>query len=371
MMASSFGQLVVGGFAGEALPLTFARALAEGRRGGAILFRRNIARDAGRETVDLAAVARLNASIRDATPTDSPPIVAVDQEGGRVARLGAPALFVPSLRTLEHADATFVRRVAHAQGVELAALGFTMNFAPVLDVRVNAGDTVIGDRSFGTDPFRVAVLGAAYAAGLSAGGVDACGKHFPGHGDADVDSHVALPVVRKHRAELDELELVPFRAAARERVAAFMTAHILFPALDERQPATLSHAIATGLLRDEIGFEGVLFSDDLEMGAVRGVASVGETALLAIQAGCDVLLVCSDEAAQEACVEAIDREALKSAWFHHRCEEALARSMRMRRARPPRPVTDRAALDALVGGGRSREVARELEALTGAFGGVR
>ena len=322
------GQMLVVGLAGIQLEPEERRALAAGERGGVVLFRRNI-RDAS-----LRAVAELNSSVRDAAPADLPPLVAVDQEGGRVMRLGAPAMQLPPMRRVgDLDDDALVRRVAASQGRELHALGFTMSFAPVADVHTRDENPIIGDRAFATTPERVARLGGAWADGLATGGVLSCAKHFPGHGDTTVDSHLALPRVDRPRADLERLELASFRALAKHpTIDSMMTAHVVYPALDAEQPATLSHAICTDLLRREMGFAGVLFSDDLEMKALT--MPTGEAAVRAVTAGCDVLLVCSRADLVTAAHEALVHEAEKSAAFRARCEEAFARGIAMRRRVP-------------------------------------
>ncbi len=347
------GQLLVGGFEGHTLTASFAEALGKGERGGAVLFRRNL-------TPDIHATARLNASIRDACRADLPPLIAVDQEGGRVARLGSPLLVLPPMREIGRTgDPLFVARVAEAQATELAALGFTMNFAPVLDVHTRAENPIIGDRAFASTPEAVALLGVAYAEGLARGGVLACGKHFPGHGDTTTDSHFDLPVVAHDRARLEAVELPPFRAAASAGIAALMTAHVLFPALDPAVPATLSRAVCTHLRR-EIGFRGVLISDDLEMKAVADRFGIEETAVRSIDAGCDLILVCRDEALQARAHAALVDRAARDGAFRARCVEAADRVLGMRRAAPPRPILDSAALVQHVGGPRSRALSEEL-----------
>src|SRR5579859_5561113 len=203
-MASSelAGQLVMGGFPGTLLPARFERALREGRRGGAVLFRHNL--DEG-----LAQVAALTSALRGAAP--APPLIGVDQEGGRVARLGDPLLRVPAMRTVASwGDALLAERIARVLGDQLAALGFTIDFAPVLDVNTCEKNPVIGDRSFGDDPALCARFGIARTRGLQASGLLACGKHFPGHGDTSTDSHVDLPIVEASRARLEAIELPPF-----------------------------------------------------------------------------------------------------------------------------------------------------------------
>ena len=345
------GQLLVGGFAGTTLTSSFEAALAAGHRGGAILFKRNV-------TGGLGAVLALNARIRDTAPRALPPLIAVDQEGGRVARLGAPLLVLPPMAVIGAlADVELAERLAERQGAELAALGFTMNFAPILDVHTRPDNPIIGDRAFSRDPERVAELGVAWARGLERGGVLACGKHFPGHGDTVTDSHLDLPRVEHGRTRLEAIEIPPFAAAARAKIAALMTAHVVFPALDPDAPATLSRAIA-GDLRCTIGFDGILVSDDLEMKAIK--VPVEESAVGAITAGCDMLLVCESEPLQERAHAALVARAKASREFRMRCREAATRCLTARRRMPPRPVGSIDELQMVLLG--SADVARELAA---------
>ena len=351
-LARLCGQLIVGGFDGPELSPRFVRALAEGRRGGAILFKRNLP--------DLASAARLSAAIAAAAPADLPPFLGVDQEGGRVSRLAPPFLVLPPMRTLgEIGDLDLIRRAARAVAVELAALGFNLNFAPVLDVDSNPENPVIGDRSFGRDPDLVARAGVAFAEGLADAGVLACGKHFPGHGDTSVDSHFDLPVISHDRARLDRVELPPFRAAAAAGLATMMTAHVVCEALDPGVPATLSRAICTDLLRGEIGFSGVLFSDDLEMAAVAARYPIEESAVLAIAAGCDVLLVCKSEDLADRAHAALVERARRDPAFLHRCREAADRGLAARRRSPPRPL-GQAAATAILGSPASQAILDEI-----------
>lgn len=342
------GQILVGGFDGPDLPPRYEQALREGRRGGAILFKRNVP--------DLDAVLRVCDAVRRAAPADLPPFLGVDQEGGRVVRLPAPFLALPPMRVLgEIGDLALVRRAARAVGAELAAAGFNLDFAPVLDVDSNPDNPVIGDRSFGRDPRTVMRAGVAFLQGLQDKSVLACGKHFPGHGDTTKDSHHDLPVVDLPLERLRAVELAPFRAAAEAGVATLMTAHVVYTALDPKLPATLS-PVACTRLRSEIGFGGVLVSDDLEMQAIAARWSVEEAAVQAVAAGCDLLLVCWSDEKQERAVEALGREAERSAAFRARCDEALVR-VRRARASARAPLADEAAALALVGGAESRAVA--------------
>jgi beta-N-acetylhexosaminidase len=353
------GQLIVGGFAGTTLPASYRSALARGERAGAILFRRNL-------TGDAADLLSLNRSIEEAGRAydGSPALIGVDQEGGRVTRLGPPALRLPPMRAFGRlGDAGLVERAASVLGAQLSSLGFTMDFAPVLDVDTCPTNPIIGDRSFHSDPAVVARLGAAFAGGLQGAGVMACGKHFPGHGDTTLDSHLDLPVVDLPRSRLESVELAPYRGLRASTCAAVMTAHVGYPCLDGARPATLSRAIVTGLLRDALGYDGLAISDDLEMKAVADRMPIQASAVEAVRAGCDVLLICSSEELQEAALDALVLEAESDAAFRAAVEAAAARCLAARRSFPPDP---RGGSEPFVGA-RARAMAAELEQ-RGVFG---
>ncbi len=363
------GQMLVVGLVGKQLAAEERRALSAGERGGVVLFRRNIhataSANSSLETASssaalaaMCAIADLNDQVRKAAPPDLPPLIAVDQEGGRVMRIGPPTMQLPPMRKVgDLDDDDLVRRVAEAQARELAALGFSMSFAPIADVHTRDENPIIGDRAFATTPDRAARLAGAFAEGLALGGVLSCAKHFPGHGDTSVDSHHALPHVDRRQTDLERLEIASFRALAKNpAVASMMTAHVVYTALDPEQPATLSHAICTDLLRNELGFGGVLFSDDLEMKALT--MSTAEAAVRAVNAGCDVLLVCSRADLAAEAHEALVREAEKSAAFKARCEEAFGRAIAMRRRVSPAPVLDEEPLERVFAA--SADVAVEL-----------
>jgi beta-N-acetylhexosaminidase len=180
-----------------------------------------------------------------------------------------------------------------------------MNLAPVLDVDTNPANPVIGARAFSSDPARVATCAVAYAAGLRDGGIHACGKHFPGHGDTSVDSHLDLPRLPHAMERLEAVELVPFRSAIHSGIEAIMTSHVLFEALDPGVPATLSRTVITGLLRERLGFDGLVITDDFEMQAIADRFEMGEAAVQAIEAGCDLILACHRIDRQRRIIEAI------------------------------------------------------------------
>lgn len=342
------GQLIVAGFDGTTLPEPLAADLQRGELGGFILFKRNL------PNVQ-AAYELCTAGLRLAPP-ELPPFLGVDQEGGRVARLPAPFLKLPPMRRLgATGEVDLVRRAASLLGEQLAALGFNLDFAPVLDVDSNPDNPIIGDRAFSSDPDVVARLGRAFVESLQACGVMACGKHYPGHGDTSQDSHVDLPVVDHDKARFDQVELPPFRTASLRGMACMMTAHVLYPELDPGVPATLSFRIATTLLRQEIGFGGVLFSDDLEMRALSERFTIEQSAVASIRAGCDALLICQDAALVRRARAALTQKIETDAEFAARCQQAVTRSLAARHRFPPRPAETLAeALDQLTGAAAER-----------------
>src|SRR5262245_31986569 len=273
------GQLLIAGFDGQALPVELRALAREFGLGGVILFARNIS--------EPEQVAELCYDASRLVP-ELPLWVSVDQEGGRVARLKAPFTEWPPMATLGRSgNVALAERFGRALASELKAIGITLDYAPVLDVHTNPQNPVIGDRALAEKPELVGQLGAAIIRALQAEGIAACGKHFPGHGDTSTDSHAELPLVEHPVERLRQVEFLPFRAAIEVQVASIMTAHVLLPALDEERPATLSRRIVSGLLRDELGFEGLILTDDLEMKAVSAQYTIPAAAVMAIDAGCD------------------------------------------------------------------------------------
>ena len=311
------GQLLVAGIAGTQPGEDGAAAIQDYQVGSIILFGRNV------ESAE--QLAQLNNGLKALNGDYIPLFLAVDQEGGRVDRMPAevenlpPALEFGSIPdTDSRLDTCF--ELGRTLAAQCAAFGFNLDFAPDMDVWSNPDNTVIGDRAFGTDLESVTYAANETAWGILSGGVIAAAKHFPGHGDTAVDSHYGLPVVDKTLEELEELELRPFRQAidttcvygtyGDAAIPAVMVAHILMTQLDPDWPASLSHKVVTGLLREELGFDGVVCTDDLTMGALAQTWGVGEAAVLAVEAGCDLLLVCHEldnlTAARSALLEAVD-----------------------------------------------------------------
>ncbi|HKO92943.1 MAG TPA: beta-N-acetylhexosaminidase, partial [Polyangiaceae bacterium] len=331
--AQLVGQLLVVGFDGQRAPSELGDALAQGERAGVILFRRNLTPGRG----GLGELQDSCAELAGLAPPGLPPLIAIDEEGGRVARLSPPALVLPPMRRIASlGDLGLLERVGLVMGQQLRCLGLTMNFAPVVDVDTNPDNPVIGDRAFSRDPSEVASCAGAYLRGLGGSGLLGCLKHYPGHGDTLEDSHHALPTVPHDRARLEAVELLPFRRLA-QQADSMMTAHVVYPGLDPGSAATLSSFISGTLLRAELGFEGVLFSDDLEMQAIAGHAEPEQSAVQAIEAGCDILLACSRAEVQARVHAALLEQFERSAPFAARCRQAAGRSLAMRRRCPPRP----------------------------------
>lgn len=277
----SIAATLLPGFVGTALPEWLAARLRAGL-GGVCLFGQNIA--------SARQLRTLTDAIYDANPDA---VVAIDEEGGDVTRLyyesGSPYPGNAILGRL--GDVGYTERVARRVGEELRRAGVNLDFAPDIDINSNPDNPVIGVRSFGTSPEVVAEHGAAWTRGLQSAGVAVAAKHFPGHGDTGADSHLELPVVDLSAAQLRERELVPFRAVVAAGARAVMTSHILLPQLDAIHPATLSPAIIGGMLRGELGFDGVVVSDALDMHGASGERGIPEAAVLALAAGCDLLCI--------------------------------------------------------------------------------
>jgi len=317
------GQLLIGSLPGMTITPEIRSLAREFSLGGVILFSRNI------EVPE--QVAELSGDVQ-ALATELPLWVSVDQEGGRVARLKRPFTEWPPMAVLGRSGNTeLASRFATALAAELEAVGVSLDYAPVLDIHTNPANPVIGDRALAEDAEAVARLGAAIVHGLQDGGVAACGKHFPGHGDTSVDSHLDLPLVEHPPDRIRRVECVPFREAIKADVAFIMTAHVLVPSLDEERPATLSPHIVRAILRDELGFGGVILSDDLEMKAIARSYAVPEAAVQAIAAGCDGLLICSGNVdIQAATLEALVYAVEQGRIPYKRLEDA---QQRLRRAK--------------------------------------
>ena len=335
------GQRFMVGFDGFEASADVKRLIRDYGVGHIIYFARNIA-----NPEQVAELSReLQACARDAGQ-DLPLVIGVDQEGGRVARMGPPWTVWPPLRALGRIGSDdLAERMGAALAAECRSCGINCDFIPNLDVDTNPDNPIIGNRSFATDTDLVGRLGAAMIRGLQAGRVIGSAKHFPGHGDTDSDSHLELPIVGLPRPRLYDVEIRPFRKAIEAGVATVMMAHVLYPDLDESLPASLSPAVVEGILRKEMKYDGVVLTDDLEMKAVAVRWKPAESAVLAMKAGCDVLPVCSKHDAQvdamEGAIRALESEELS--WESMDVSVARIRRMKERFLLPHRDPSPKEA----------------------------
>ncbi|ANE46950.1 glycoside hydrolase [Paenibacillus swuensis] len=293
------GQLFMVGFQGTKVTDEVRTMLEKYHVGGIIYFRRNVG--------ELEEIAALSSDLQRIGGKELPLLIAIDQEGGMVSRIDREVTLIPGAMALGAArDADAVYETARISGRELRELGINMNFAPSVDVNNNPLNPVIGIRSYGEEPELVGELGAAASAGYQEAGVAATLKHFPGHGDTDVDSHLGLGLVPHDADRLEAVELLPFVRCMEAGVDAVMTAHVVFPAYEPNGvPATLSHSVITELLRNKLGYDGVIVTDCLEMHAISKEYGIPQGAVMAVEAGADLVLVSHTFAEQAAAVEAV------------------------------------------------------------------
>lgn len=293
--AQKIGQLLIIGVEDKQLTSAHQKLIQDQYIGSIILFKRNI-KNEKQLTNFIAQLKQQNVY------TDIPLWITIDQEGGNVNRL--PEKF-PSASTLaEHHDPTLTYDSAATMGETLARYGIDVDFAPVLDINSNPKNPVIGDRAFGTTPLETAEQAVAMMKGLQSY-VITVGKHFPGHGDTSEDSHKTMPTVNKSWEELQQLELIPFYAAIEQKIDALMIGHLYFPQLDSEYPASLSKEIITHRLREEMGFTGLAISDDMVMGGITEQYNIGDAAVIALQAGIDMLIVGHEPTLQQEVITAI------------------------------------------------------------------
>ncbi len=315
------------------------RCVTELHAGGMILFSRNVQVPGDpMPPIDTALARDMIAELQRLTAI--PLFVAVDQEGGRVARLGAPFTPLPPAKNIgQTKDASLAASAARITGRELRAVGINFNFAPVADINSNRDNQVIGDRAFGDTPETVSAMVSAQVDAYRAGDILSCAKHFPGHGDTHLDSHFDLPTIEHALEVMNQRELLPFLAAIEAGVRAIMTAHILFPALDATGvPATLSEPILTNLLRNELGFDGLVVTDCLQMKAVTDTWGTAKAAVMAAKAGADILLVCHTWEEQEATFDALVAAANSGELSETRINESVARILHAKIGLPTREM---------------------------------
>ena len=319
-LKEKIGQLFILGFHGTTVSANLVRILSVYKPGGVILFARNLD--------DPIQAATLTNELQSHSP-DTPLWISIDHEGGTVFRLPNGLTPLPSSGELGRQNSEErVASVASIGARELQAIGVNVNYVPVLDLNTNPDNPIIGERSFGADPDLVSRLGWATVRAYQEQGILPCGKHFPGHGDTNADSHHELPVVSLSAEQLRERECRPFQTLIAKGLPAIMTAHVQYPQLDQDFPASLSKSIQTDLLREEFQFNGLIISDDLEMSAIMDHTNIHEAALTAIEAGTDHVLICHDETRQTAAMDAVYQAVTDRRIAESRIDESIERIIR-------------------------------------------
>ena len=326
-LEEQIGQVLMVGFWGNTPSQEIIDLIQHYHAGSIILFSRNVR--AAQQVLELTRSLQM---IAKQAGHPYPLLIAIDKENGIVQRLGEAATIFPGNMALAIDSEEIAYKVALATGQELKALGINMNLAPVVDVNNNSANPVIGVRSFGEDPQQVARLGAAMVKGYHAAGILSCLKHFPGYGDTAVDSHLALPTLPYGLERLEALELVPFRSGIKAGADSVMIAHVAFPAMTRRNmlPATLSPDIVQGLLREKLGFNGAILSDCMEMKAISDTFGTERAAVLALQAGIDLVLVSHRYTQQRGSIAAIQEAVHTHELSPQAVQQAAERLLRLK-----------------------------------------
>ena len=316
------GQMIVAGFNGTDVNEELINLVNTNKVGGVILFKRNI------ETSE--QLKKLNNNI-DGLNKEIPLFISVDEEGGRVNRLPSDMENFPSAREVGlKIDKDYAYNNGKSIGESLKVTGFNMNYAPVLDIFSNPKNTVIGDRAFGSDVETVSTMGIATMKGIEEEGIISVIKHFPGHGDTSVDSHYGLPIVYKTLEELENFELIPFKKAIKEGCKAIMVSHILLDKIDKQNPSSMSETVVTDILREQLGFDGVVITDDMEMGAITENFTVEDACVQSIIAGCDIVLIGSGNESIYNTIQAIKVSILNGKITVERINESVVRIIKLK-----------------------------------------
>ncbi|MFC5604509.1 beta-N-acetylhexosaminidase [Sporosarcina koreensis] len=323
-LEEKIGQLLIVGMEGKTYGDELDRLIRQYHVGGILLVGKNISYPAG-------MLKLLNESKMANADYEIPLFISVDEEGGRVSRLPPNMKKLPAAQYFGRiGDETLAYESGSYLATLLNAFGYNMNYAPVLDVHSNPKNPVIGDRSFSSDSEEVADLGVAVMRGMRDNGIISVVKHFPGHGDTHMDSHLSLPVIEKTMDELQKTELIPFQRAIEEQVDVIMVAHIMFPELDDKYPSSLSKKIITDLLRADMHFDGVVITDDLTMGAIVNDYSVPEAALQSFIAGSDLLLIAGDYENQVGTINALADAVQEGTISEGRIDESVKRILTLK-----------------------------------------
>lgn len=318
------GQLVISGFDGYELDNTTKNLIKEDYIGGVILFSRNIK--------DSSQLLNLTNSLKEANKNNEIPLfISVDEEGGDVSRLPKDIPPLPSNEIIGNKDSiSYTENIATALSKELNSFGFNMNYAPVLDINSNSKNPVIGNRSYGNNPSIVSKHGLVTMNILKENNIIPVVKHFPGHGDTSVDSHLALPIVEHDIERLMSFELIPFKEAINNGSDVVMVSHILLPKIDKDNPSSLSNEVINNILRKKLNFNGVVITDDLTMGAILENFNIGNAAVKALNAGNDLLLICHNYENVKIALNAIKTAVKNGILTEKRIDESLYRILSLK-----------------------------------------
>lgn len=318
------GQMIFAGIKGTDITNETKKIISTHQVGGIILFKDNL-KNANQ------SVSLLNAIKQENTNNKVPLFLGVDEEGGRISRL--PELMkLPTNEELgKRNDISLSYNIGKLLGKELSAFGFNLDFAPVLDINSNPDNPIIGDRSFGTDAELVSELGLQMMKGIQSEQVISVIKHFPGHGDTAVDSHKELPIIQKSLEELQALELIPFKHAVEQGAEVVMVGHILLPKIDSTYPASISERIITDVLREQLGYEGIIITDDMTMKAILNNLEIGESAVSAVKAGNDIVLVAHNYANVKKAIDSIIKAIEDGEITEQRIDESVKRILSIKK----------------------------------------
>lgn len=319
------GQMLMIGFEGTQVNDQTSNFIQENHIGGVILFERNI--------TDSKQLLNLNRELKElnADSQDIPLFISVDEEGGVVSRMPPKIVNLPDSKEIgDHNNSELAYQVGEAIGERVNAFGFNVTMAPVVDVNSNPDNPIIGKRAFGDNKEIVSKMGVEEMKGIQSKGIIPVIKHFPGHGDTDVDSHLGLPVVHNSLESIREMELVPFQKAIDHQADMTMVAHILLPEIDNEDPASLSKNVVTTMLREELGFNGVAITDDMTMGAILENYDIGDATVKAVQAGNDIVLVCHGDENKLKAVHSLTRAVESGTIKEERIDESVERILHLK-----------------------------------------
>lgn len=318
------GQMILAGISGTSVDNNVKWLLNEHHVGGVIFYGNNF-------RTPVQAVKLVN-NIKEANNSDVPLLLGVDQEGGSVTRLPGDFIPIPSNKQVgEVGSREYSYQIGKFLGKQLQAFGLNINFAPVLDVNNNPNNPVIGDRAFGDNPKIVRQLGVEMMKGIQSQSVIPTVKHFPGHGDTSVDSHLELPIIHKTFKELKKLEFIPFESAFKEGADVVMVGHILLPKLDNKNPASMSKVVMKDVLRKQLGFTGLIVTDDMTMGAIKDNFDLGKAAVESVKSGSDIILVGHDDHHVAEVFNALKRSVQQGEISEKRVNESVKRILKLKK----------------------------------------